>query len=190
MGFRFRKSVKLFPGVRLNISKGGLSTSIGGRGATFNLSKRGVRGTAGIPGSGLSYSTMLSGGRNRSAGAPQALSAPMDPAEVQKGFRSCLGIVGVIFLLFMVLVFIGSSGDTPATTSPTTTETASIDTTVDMRTVKASSAYCRLKPSTSAAIVTTIARGGQAREIDQKDGWIKVFNGDDACWISSSLLEE
>lgn len=58
MGFRYRKSVKLLPGVRLNLAKSGISTSFGGRGATVNVSKRGVRTTLSIPGTGLSYSTM------------------------------------------------------------------------------------------------------------------------------------
>ncbi len=53
MGFRFRKTIKLFPGVRLNFSKSGVSTSIGGPGATINISKRGTRGTVGIPGTPL-----------------------------------------------------------------------------------------------------------------------------------------
>jgi hypothetical protein len=56
MGFRFRKSVRLFPGVRLNISKTGLSTSLGVPGAMVNVRGRRVRGTVGLPGSGLSYS--------------------------------------------------------------------------------------------------------------------------------------
>lgn len=54
---RFRKSVKVMPGVRLNFSKSGVSTSIGGRGGTVNLSRRGVRSTASIPGTGLSWSS-------------------------------------------------------------------------------------------------------------------------------------
>lgn len=56
MGFRFSKSVRILPGVRLNLSRTGVSASIGRPGATVNLSKRGVRGTVGAPGSGLSYS--------------------------------------------------------------------------------------------------------------------------------------
>lgn len=56
MGFRFSKSVRILPGVRLNLSKTGISASIGRPGATVNVSKRGVRGTVGVPGSGLSYS--------------------------------------------------------------------------------------------------------------------------------------
>lgn len=56
MGLRFKKSIKIFPGVRINLSKTGISTSVGVRGATINFSKRGTRATVGIPGSGLSYS--------------------------------------------------------------------------------------------------------------------------------------
>ena len=59
MGLRFRRSFKMFPGVRLNVSRGGISASFGVRGATVNVGKHGVRGTAGIPGTGLSYSTLL-----------------------------------------------------------------------------------------------------------------------------------
>jgi len=54
---RFRKSVKIIPGVRVNFSKSGVSTSIGGRGATMNVSKRGVRSTLSVPGTGLSWSS-------------------------------------------------------------------------------------------------------------------------------------
>lgn len=59
MGLRFRQSFTLFPGVRLNIGKKGISASFGVPGATLNLSKRGLRATVGLPGSGLSYSADL-----------------------------------------------------------------------------------------------------------------------------------
>ena len=66
MGFRFRKSVKVLPGVKLNISKSGISTSVGRRGASVNFSKQGTRTTIGIPGTGISYSTMV--GKSKSSG--------------------------------------------------------------------------------------------------------------------------
>ena len=56
MGFRFRKSVKLMPGVRLNLGKRGASVSVGGKGLTCNISKKGARTTVGLPGTGVSYS--------------------------------------------------------------------------------------------------------------------------------------
>jgi hypothetical protein len=64
MGFRFRKSVKIAPGVKINLSKSGGSLSLGGRGATVNISSRGVRSTYSIPGTGISYVTQTSSGRN------------------------------------------------------------------------------------------------------------------------------
>jgi hypothetical protein len=60
MGFRFRRSIKLFPGVRLNVSKSGVSTSIGVPGAHVNVGAKGTRTTVGIPGTGISYSEKIS----------------------------------------------------------------------------------------------------------------------------------
>ena len=64
MGLRYRKSIKICKGVRVNFSKSGVSYSFGGKGATVNVSKKGVRTTLGIPGTGLSYSTFESHNQN------------------------------------------------------------------------------------------------------------------------------
>ena len=62
-GVRWRKTITIFPGVRLNLSKSGVSTSIGGKGATINVGSTGRRMiTLGIPGTGLSYRVPLGGG--------------------------------------------------------------------------------------------------------------------------------
>ena len=57
MGLRFRKSVKILPGVKLNFSKSGTSVTVGKRGMSANFSSRGIRNTVGIPGTGLSYTS-------------------------------------------------------------------------------------------------------------------------------------
>jgi hypothetical protein len=63
MGFRYRKSLRLARGMRLNLTRHGLSSFSAGRpGSTLNFGRNGVRGTVGIPGSGLSYSSRLSSG--------------------------------------------------------------------------------------------------------------------------------
>lgn len=56
MGLRFRKTISLLPGVRLNISKSGIGVSAGvpGLRGSINTSGR-VTGTASIPGTGVSY---------------------------------------------------------------------------------------------------------------------------------------
>lgn len=61
MGFRFRKRVKLFPGITLNWGRSGSSVSISKPGATINVGPRGTHGTVGIPGTGVSYREKTSG---------------------------------------------------------------------------------------------------------------------------------
>ncbi len=56
MGWRFRKSIKILPGVKVNIGKDGFSSvSVGTRGAHITMGKNGTTVSAGIPGTGLSY---------------------------------------------------------------------------------------------------------------------------------------
>ena len=62
MGFRFRKGIKILPGVRVNLGLDGVSTTVGRRGASVNIGKRGARGIVGVPGTGMSYTERLSGG--------------------------------------------------------------------------------------------------------------------------------
>jgi len=62
MGIFFKKSIKVAPGLRLNISKRGTSVSIGPRGAKLNIGKRGTYVTTSIPGTGIYSRTKISGG--------------------------------------------------------------------------------------------------------------------------------
>jgi hypothetical protein len=55
MGFHFRKSLWVVPGVRINVSSKGFSTTIGVRGASINIGPNGTYLNAGIPGSGIGY---------------------------------------------------------------------------------------------------------------------------------------
>ena len=55
MGFRFRRSAQLIPGVRLNVGLKSSSLSFGGRGAHYSVGSKGTRTTFGVPGSGLSW---------------------------------------------------------------------------------------------------------------------------------------
>lgn len=57
---KFRKSIKVAKGVRINIGKKGVaSVSVGGKGTTLNISDKGVKATASIPGTGLSHSETI-----------------------------------------------------------------------------------------------------------------------------------
>lgn len=89
--FRFRKSFKIVPGIRLNVSKTGTSWSIGPRGAKLNFKDGKVRGTAGIPGTGLSYTSQLCGS-----------SPESEPAASLVG-----SFVGLVWSLIQLAVVVG-----------------------------------------------------------------------------------
>ncbi|MDO5770127.1 MAG: DUF4236 domain-containing protein [Psychrobacter sp.] len=98
MGFRFRKSIKVLPGVRVNGSKKGVSSlSVGPRGAKVNVGRKGTRTTVGIPDSGLSYSSYQphsSKRRSRANSRSQCLYQLSSDQEVQQqvGMSPLLGI--------------------------------------------------------------------------------------------------
>jgi len=115
MGFRFRKSVKVAPGVRVNVSKSGVSTSIGPRGAKINVSNRGVRVTTSIPGTGISYSrTLSSGGRTRRTRRIQAPSSKASGGGGQRptgcapgAGRGCLTVLVGLLVFGVVITVVG-----------------------------------------------------------------------------------
>ncbi|SFQ97363.1 DUF4236 domain-containing protein [Poseidonocella sedimentorum] len=59
MPLRLRRRVQVLPGIKLNFSKSGISTTIGPRGASVNIGRRGLYANLGIPGTGLSYRRKL-----------------------------------------------------------------------------------------------------------------------------------
>jgi hypothetical protein len=70
MAWRFRKSFKILPGVRVNIGKRGISSaSIGPHGFTTSVGKSGVFQNTSVPGTGLSYRQRLSGASSGSRSA-------------------------------------------------------------------------------------------------------------------------
>jgi hypothetical protein len=71
MSWRFRKRVKVIPGVYLNFSSKGISTTIGPRGLSLNFNSNGTYLNTGIPGTGLSNRTRLTGGTSDNLSSQQ-----------------------------------------------------------------------------------------------------------------------
>jgi hypothetical protein len=84
MGFRFYRRIKLFPGVNLNLSRSGVSTSIGVRGAHVTVGHGKVRETGGLPGTGLSY-MHVEGGHNTASDASGDARPAAVPDVLRKG---------------------------------------------------------------------------------------------------------
>jgi len=87
MGFRLWRRMKVAPGVHLNLSKSGLSTSFGPRGAKFTVGSKGTRQTVGIPGTGLFY-TQTQGSNSKKQAQPQ--QQPTHARSLDLGFFESL----------------------------------------------------------------------------------------------------
>lgn len=88
MGLRFRRSIKLAPGLRLNLSKSGLGMSVGARGASISVGSSGVYANAGIPGTGFSIREKISGTSAQSSNTRS--STTVDPRTVRQEFETKL----------------------------------------------------------------------------------------------------
>ena len=68
MGFKFRKSFKIAPGVKLNLNKKSAGITFGGKGAHFTMNTKGKNTTSvGVPGTGLYYTSTSGGGSTGSS---------------------------------------------------------------------------------------------------------------------------
>lgn len=109
MGWRYRKSVKIAPGVKLNFGKKSMGVSIGGKhgGVSIN-SKSGVTARTSIPGTGLSYTQKVGGKKNR---APRAVSGA---ASVQRAaVRKPPVVLRAWYIVLAVLLILGGLGCLP-----------------------------------------------------------------------------
>lgn len=98
MAFRFQRRIKILPGVTVNVSKSGLSTSLGPKGAKVTLGHGKVRKTVGLPGTGLSF-TEVSSRKEKQAQEPKAA-----PTGVRSwGFFKLLG-AGMCVLCVLIIV--------------------------------------------------------------------------------------
>ena len=67
MGFRMRKSIKIAPGIRVNISNKSIGVSAGVKGLRYSVNSSGRKTvTASIPGTGISYSKSIGSGSKKS----------------------------------------------------------------------------------------------------------------------------
>ena len=120
--FQFRKRVKLAPGLSLSVSKKGLGLSAGPKGLKTSISAQGrITGSAGIPGSGISYRKTISGSSyvNSEAGFESFSENVSNKAEYiaihgtvfQKGELKKTFILGGFLFLFCIvapLIFVQS----------------------------------------------------------------------------------
>ncbi|TKI43439.1 DUF4236 domain-containing protein [Bacillus mycoides] len=90
MGFKFRKSIKIAPGVKINVSAKGVGVSAGVKGARVSTGPSGSRITTSLPSTGISYEKRIGkkkGSKQKSA-TTQLVSSPTSDNQVNDKARS------------------------------------------------------------------------------------------------------
>lgn len=125
MGFRFRRSIFLIPGVRFNLGRKSASFSFGVRGLHYTVGTRGSQVTAGVPGSGLSFTHRFSKLPTAIAPVPQqatlashsnpqpisgipvgVIAAPTPPKSLSTNARFAIAGTGIAVATFGALGFL------------------------------------------------------------------------------------
>jgi hypothetical protein len=186
MGLRLHRVLKVLPGVRVNLSKGGLSASLGPRGADVNIGRHGVTTNAGIPGTGLSYRSKLGthgswlgvvllvgalafwAGRHMEQGALQATPAAASlspiavapvPGATSVADRHAPHAVRAALRPGPVYVHRGGS-------------------------------VLRDKPKASGHTLKKESKSARVVLVSESDGWAKVTDGNITGWMRASVLGE
>lgn len=102
MAFKFRRTMKIAPGLRLNVTHRGVSARVGGRGFGYTVNANGRKHiSAGIPGSGIHVSEQISPPRKkRKAAHPE----PLKPATTLEKFFMTIGAAAIIGGIIWLLV--------------------------------------------------------------------------------------
>ena len=92
MSLRFRRRIRILPGIYINLGKNGISTSIGPRDANVNIGKNGVYLNTGIPGTGITnrekLTTVDSGKSNTIDNFPKELNS--SPSQNQLSIKESI----------------------------------------------------------------------------------------------------
>ena len=114
MGLRFRKSIKIAPGVKINLNKKSTSVTFGGKGVHYTASSTGKKtASVGIPGTGISY-TKTTGQSSKQKKTSEGGSQPMPTApqsnfqdpDHKKWYQKTGWIIALLILFFPVGLFL------------------------------------------------------------------------------------
>lgn len=103
MGFRFRKSIKIAPGLKINFNKKSVGATLGTKGAHYTINSSGRRtSSVGIPGTGISY-TESSGPTSKTTTKQKSTKSNSNESNSKGVGKGCLTGT-LIFLLIGLLL--------------------------------------------------------------------------------------
>lgn len=128
MGWRFRKSIRIVPGVRLNLGKKSTGISFGGKGFRYSINSKGRRTKSiGIPGTGVYFTESSSKKSKKKAPVKNNCMKSESGEKRMKKFKEipnkkgCLMLLIPVFIIFVA--FFACIGGDEEKDNPTTGNT-------------------------------------------------------------------
>jgi hypothetical protein len=180
MGFRFRRTLKILPGVRINLSRSGLSSTVGVQGASVTVGKRGTYANVGVPGSGVSYRTKVGPGVDEAIDAVQAGRARHSALPV---FIIAALLIGAGVIAFNALnKLVAPSPAGPVTIAATPSKIQARET---VRITKRTTTV-RADASRKSGKLGIAHQGEEFTVFARKGVWLQVGHDDPQGWIAAS----
>jgi hypothetical protein len=206
MPLRFHRVISIIPGLlRINLSKGGISGSVGPRGADINIGKQGVTTNAGLPGTGLSYRQKLGVAHGSGVGVGlfiAALAFAGYKYVAHNGLPNISGITPAQQTISSRLPG-DDSGSIPKVTREAhvthphhARPAAGVDVVAAAKPaggrmyVRRGNSDLRPAPSTSSEAIRKLAKGDTVTLIALSDKWAEVDNHGTKGWVRASILKD
>lgn len=116
MAIKFRKSIKIAPGIKMNLNKKSAGITVGGKGVHFTANTSGTKTTSvGIPGTGLYYTDVTNSKRKKQTRATHKTKSPAthannfassnyaQPKTKSKGSKASLIILRIVFAVVAIV---------------------------------------------------------------------------------------
>jgi hypothetical protein len=206
MPLRFHRVISIIPGfLRLNLSKGGLSGSVGPRGADINIGKQGITTNAGLPGTGLSYRQRLGVAHGSGIGVGLFIAALAFAGYkyfAHNGMPSIPGIAPAQQTSSTTLPGDDSGGIPKVTREAHAARThqphaaAGADVVATAKPasgtmyVRRANSDLRPAPSTSSEAIKKLTKGETVTLIALSDKWAEVDDHGTKGWVRASVLKD
>jgi hypothetical protein len=203
MPWRFHRVISIIPGlVRLNLSKGGISGSVGPRGADMNIGKHGITTNAGLPGTGLSYRQKLGVAHGSGIGVGLFIAAlafagwkyfggdipaiPHLPIATQKSSVATDDSVGIPSVTKEARTTRVHHAKADAGASVI----AAAKPASGMMYVHRNNSDLRPAPSTSSEPLKKLAKGEKVTLLALSDKWAQIDDAGTKGWVRASILKD
>jgi endonuclease YncB( thermonuclease family) len=214
MGWRFRKSIKLLPGVRVSVGKKSASIRFGGKYGGTGLSTTGRKTSRiSIPGTGIGFVSTTGGSRQRVARNNSATEAPPDISadDACQPLRKRGGL-GLLAAIALAIVWYNSSTHQPPGSPKPESSTEAVESdpaptaapqpsavvkdtsngaTQDTLLLRTTAAVrLREGPSTDTRVLMAVGLGVPVQELGRSGEWRQVSVGTKTGWIRGDYLAE